>query len=131
MKILACDVGMKRVGLAMSDDLGMIASPFGVVERTEAINEIVETVIREEVDKIVVGVPYLASGKLGSQADDVWSFIEDLKDRVEVPIDYENEHLTSAEAAERLKLKKKKTKGDVDSMAATIILESYLKKGKE
>jgi putative Holliday junction resolvase len=130
LKILALDIGEKRVGLAVSDELGMTASPFKTIQRKEAVSEIAEIVIGEGVGKVVVGVPYLASGELGSQATDVWKFIEELKPRVSVEIDFENEILTSYEAEERLKDKKKKNKEDIDSMAAVIILESYLARTK-
>ena len=130
MKVLALDVGEKRIGLAMSDELGTIASPAGFVERRIATTKIEKMVRDENIERIVIGVPYLASGHLGSQASDVWKFAEELKELVLTDIEYENELLTSFEAKERLKGRKKKEKGDIDSMAATVILEAYLKRRK-
>ena len=130
MKILALDVGTRRIGLAISDDLGVIASPYKTIDRKGADSEIAKIVIKEEVEKVVVGVPYLESGELGSQAKDVWDFCEDLKARLRVPLDFENENLTSSEAEVRLRNKKKKNKGDIDAMAAAIILEAYLARTK-
>lgn len=134
MKILAADIGEKRIGLATCDELGVSATPYGHVERDNGLSRIVEIIEKESIERLVVGIPYLESGKLGSQAEDVWRFVEDLRLRVSIPIDFENEHLTSKEAEKRLKKdksKKKSKKGDIDSMAAAIILESYLARMKE
>lgn len=131
-KILAIDVGEKRVGLATSDELGMFASPFGFLNRDGSVAQIVEILVQENIGQIVVGMPYLASGDLGSQAEDVQSFTQELQAQTRISIDFENEMLSSAEAANRLKgMKRKiKDKGEVDAMAATIILESYMKRSK-
>ena len=127
-KILAIDVGEKRVGLATSDELGMTASPFGYLDREVSIQKIVDITIEENIVEIVIGMPYLPSGGLGSQAEDVKKFAEELGKVVELEIDFENEMLTSVEATNRLKQMKRKltNKGEVDAMAATIILESYM-----
>lgn len=131
-KILAIDVGEKRVGLATSDRLGMLAAPFGFLEREGAVPKIVELITQEGIEQIVVGLPYLASGDLGSQAEDVQRFVTELQAMTSTSIDFENEMLSSAEAANRLKTMKRKIKdkGEVDAMAATIILESYLNRSK-
>lgn len=131
-KILAIDVGEKRVGLATSDELGMFASPYGFLDRDGSVAQVVEILTQENIGQVVVGMPYLASGDLGSQAKDVQSFVRELQMRTQIPIDFENEMLSSAEAANRLRgMKRKiKDKGEVDAMAATIILESYMNRSK-
>jgi putative holliday junction resolvase len=85
-------------------------------------------ITKENIGSIVIGMPYLPSGGLGSQAEDVKEFARELQSVVELEIDFENEVLSSVEAANRLKLMKRKmeNKGEVDAMAATIILESYM-----
>lgn len=129
--ILALDVGERRVGVAKTDELEIIASPFGFFDREVAIEKIADIISEEMVDLIVVGMPYLPSGGLGSQAEDVNLFIEELKAATSLDIETENEVLTSVEAEKRLKsMKKSFEKGDIDAMAATVILESYLRKGK-
>lgn len=126
-RILAIDVGEKRVGLAMTDELCIIASPFGFVEREKSVEYIHNLIHKENIDHLVVGLPYLPSGGLGGQAVDVKAFVEDLTKIVNLPIEFENEMLTSVEAEKRLRIvKPKHVKGDVDAMAATIILESFL-----
>jgi putative Holliday junction resolvase len=127
-KVLAIDVGEKRVGLATCDELRMIASPFGFLERDGAIEKILEIIAAEEIGQLVVGLPQLSSGDLGTQAEDVKSFVSELESKTAIAIDYENEILSSVEAANRIKQSKKKMKhkGELDAMAACIILESYL-----
>lgn len=131
-KILAIDVGEKRVGLATTDSLEIIASPFGWIPREGAVAKISEIISSEEVDQILVGMPFLPSGGLGSQSKDVLAFTEELKKELNIPIDFEDEVLSSVEAEKRLKEMKKSNceKGDVDAMAACVFLESYLRKGK-
>ena len=127
-KILSIDVGEKRVGLATSDELGIIASPFGFIDRDGAVQKIIDIIVQENIGQIVVGLPYMPSGTLGTQAEDVQKFVGELQSVTKVGIDFENEVLSSVEAANRLKQMKRKIKdkGEVDAMAATIILESYM-----
>ena len=127
-KYLAIDVGTKRVGIAVSDDLAIIASPCATLERENSINKIVDIIERDKVSKVIVGLPYLPNGKLGSQAEDVNLFVDQLRKYTNKPIVFENEVLTSVEAENRLKKmsKKRLVKGNVDAMAACIILESYM-----
>ena len=131
-KILSIDVGEKRIGLATSDELGIIASPFGFISRDGSVDKISEIVLQENIGQIVVGMPYLPSGDMGSQAEDVHKYISELQSKISVKIDTENEILTSVEANNRLKSmhRKIKDKGEVDAMAATIILEGYLNRRK-
>lgn len=131
-KILSIDVGEKRVGLAASDETQMIAAPFGYLDRADAVSKIVDIVTQENVGQIVVGIPFLPSGGLGSQAEDVQHFVAELREKTTVGIDFENEVLSSVEATNRLKAMKQKIKdkGEVDAMAATIILESYMNRSQ-
>jgi putative Holliday junction resolvase len=122
------DVGEKRIGLAITDELALLASPYGCIDRAEAIRKLEGIIQKESVSRLIVGLPYLENGQAGSQSVDIKKFVELLK-RFDLPIEFENELLTSVEAATRLKAMGKKSiqKGDIDVMAATIILESYLK----
>jgi len=130
-KVLAIDVGEKRVGLSTCDELRMIASPYGFLQREGSLEKIVGIVSSEEIGQIVIGLPQLSSGDLGTQAEDIQQFATALGDLTKIPIDFENEILSSVEATNRLKRMKPKIKdkGEVDAMAATIILESYLNRG--
>lgn len=131
-RILALDVGEKRIGLATTDELLITCSPFGFIFRENAVSEIEKIIQKEGIEKIVVGMPFLPSGGLGSQAEDVQKFVDELKKSVSLQIDFEDEVLTSIEAERRLKEMKQKNqeKGDIDAMAACIILESYIRKEK-
>lgn len=129
-KILAVDLGEKRVGLATSDELRIIASPYGWVERSKALEKILDIITKENVDLVLLGLPYLPSGGLGSQASDIETFSQELTKATNVKIEFENEVLTSVEAENRLKKMNLKnySKGEIDAMAACIFLESYMRK---
>lgn len=131
-KVLAIDVGEKRVGLATCDELRMIASPFGFLDRDDAVEKIVNIISSEEIAQLVVGLPQLSSGDMGTQAEDVKTFAKELGESTNIKIDFENEILSSVEAANRIKRSKKKMKhkGELDAMAACIILESYLNRSE-
>ena len=127
-RILAIDVGESRVGLAISDELRVIASPYGFVSREKSLEEINLIINKEDISGILIGIPLLASGEMGSQSEDVKKFAEEIKSITNIKIDYENEILSSVEAKNRLEqIKKPYQKGDIDAMAACIFLETYLR----
>ena len=129
-KIMALDIGKKRIGVALSDFLHILAKPYQVVQRVpqeEAIKTIKQIAEENKVKTIVVGVPYNMDGTIGTQANDCIEFSSLLKN--DFVIVYEDERLTSFEAEENLKLAGKsytKNKGLVDMESACIILEQYL-----
>ncbi len=130
-KYIALDVGERRIGVAASDDLGIIASPKGHFLREKALPEIRTMIEMEQPDVLVIGMPYLPSGGLGSQAADVKNFINELREAFPgTTLDFENEVLTSKEAERRLSEigDKNREKGDTDAMAACVILESYMER---
>lgn len=129
--VFALDVGEKRIGVAKTDEIKLLAMPFCVVQRESALTELPKIFEENSAEKIVVGMPYLPSGGLGSQAKDVVDFIGKMKENISLPVVTENEVLTSIEAERRLKeIGEDFSKGDIDIMAAVIILESYLRKGE-
>lgn len=128
-KIMALDIGTKRIGVAISDFLLMLANGHSCVER-EPENKALETILKiakeNKVEKIVVGVPLNMDGTHGSQADDCKSFASKINS---YEIIFEDERLTSEQAEENLRNKKidfRKNKGLVDIESACIILEQYL-----
>ena len=129
-KIMALDVGKKRIGVALSDFLHILATPCQVVARNpqnEAIEEIKKIAIENRVETIVVGLPYNMDGTVGAQAQDCIEFSSLLKN--DFVVVYEDERLTSFEAEENLKRAGKnytKNKGLVDMESACIILQQYL-----
>lgn len=129
-RIVALDIGTKRIGVAISDALWLGATPYKVIQRTndkKALDEI--TVICKEynTDTVLIGVPYNMDGSLGFQAKNCLKFIEPLKK--EYNILYQDERLSSQSAEDILKEKGKKytkNKGMVDTVSACVILEDYL-----
>ena len=129
-KIMAIDIGTKRIGVAMSDFLHILAKPLQVIPRKPedaAINELIKIAKDNYVETIVVGLPYNMDGSIGNQAQDCIEFSSLLKQ--EFVVVYEDERLSSFEAEENLKNAGKpytKNKGLVDMESACIILERYL-----
>ena len=127
-KIMALDVGTKRIGVALSDYLQVIANPCTCIQREPEQKAIEEIAKENRVEKIVVGVPYNMDGTLGFQGENCIEFSQKL---IGFDIILEDERLTSEEAEERLKSRKvdfRKNKGLVDIESACIILEQYLGK---
>jgi len=127
---MALDIGSKRIGVALSDFLQMMAVGNSVVDRLPeelAIKLINEIAKLGKVKTIVVGVPYNMDGTRGSQANDCIEFAKNFQD--DFKIVFEDERLTSEQAEENLREKKidfRNNKGLVDIESACIILEQYL-----
>lgn len=128
MKILSLDLGARRIGVAFSFS-GVVSSLDTIVyfDREEAINKILEICRSHEIENIVLGMPI---GNVESE-DLVRSFAIELNKMVNLPIDYEDETLTSKEAERILKeqkinIKSEKYKQEIDRISAKIILEQYL-----
>jgi putative Holliday junction resolvase len=136
MRVLAIDVGRRRVGLAISDPSGTLARPLIAVAVTDtnAAEVVAHEVARlsaedDGVARIVVGVPVSLDGRPNAQTAHVLRFIGELKHRTGIPIDTEGERLTSREAESRLAVREKdwrKRKAQIDAAAAAIILQDYL-----
>ena len=130
-RVMALDVGTKRIGVALSDFLRVIATPHSCVPRQpedKAIEEILKIAKENRVEKIVVGLPRNMDGTIGEQAQDCVNFSQKI---VGFDIILEDERLTSEEAEERLRERKidfRKNKGLVDMESACVILEQYLGK---
>ena len=128
-KVMALDVGTKRIGIALSDFLLMLASGHSYISRLpedNAINQILQIAKENKVEKIVVGVPINMDGTRGSQADDCINFSKKITG---YEVLYEDERLTSDTAEENLRERKidfRKDKGLVDIESARLILEQYL-----
>ncbi|MEL6339899.1 MAG: Holliday junction resolvase RuvX [Myxococcota bacterium] len=131
IRILGVDVGTVRVGLALSDPLGLTAQPLEVVIRKQRDpgTRIRELVDEHHVQRIVVGQPYSLSGEESPATDAVASFVKDLRTRVTCPIELWDERLTSVQA-ERAMIEggasRKKRRAELDKVAASFILQSYL-----
>ena len=132
MRILALDPGTKRIGVAISDELKLIAQPLEFVPAAPftAFVERLGTILAEkEVELILVGMPRNMDGSYGPAAAKVQEFIAALEPAIKVPIKTWDERLTSAQANRLLiqgKVRRDKRKQKVDQTAAAILLQSYL-----
>lgn len=128
---MALDVGTKRIGIALSDYLQVIAVPHSHIPRVpeeKALAEIYRIARENNVEKIVVGVPKNMDGSIGFQAQDCIDFSQKI---LGFDIILEDERLTSEEAESRLRSRKvdfRKNKGLVDMESAGVILEQYLRR---
>ncbi|MEE9398678.1 MAG: Holliday junction resolvase RuvX [Dehalococcoidales bacterium] len=129
---MGLDVGDKRIGVALGDPQGILASPLTIIDRTgdrEDIEAITDIIDRNQVGRIIVGLPVSMNGSLGMQARKVEDFTRALRKRVEVPVEFRDERLSTV-SAKRLMHTVRKTrktgKTRHDSMAAALILQSYL-----
>ena len=132
MRILAIDHGTKRLGIAISDELKIIAQPLEYIPAEPFSNFLVrlrELIEQKEVELILVGLPRNMDGSYGPAALKVQDFVGALTSAVPVPIKTWDERLTSAQANRVLiqgKVRRQKRKEKVDKMAAAILLQSYL-----
>ena len=130
--IIALDVGTKRIGIAISDTSHSFAFPRGFIERKDCIKSIVSLAYKEDIEMILVGMPYLPSGEKGTQAKDTEQFIQELSENIKIQIKTVDERMSTQEAIKKsedvphISKRIKRDKGALDSYAATIILQNYL-----
>jgi putative Holliday junction resolvase len=131
-RVLGLDVGSKRIGLAVSDPLGITAQGLATIHRQNKRLDFaqLESVIREyEVVEIIVGYPLRMSGAEGIQAEKMQRFAEELRQRFEIPVHLWDERLSSAQANRLLReteMSIKRRGQVVDQMAAVLILQSWM-----
>jgi putative Holliday junction resolvase len=129
---LGLDVGKKRVGVAGCDGTGLIATGLTTIERTsfnKDVEQLRKLVEEREAKILVVGLPYSMDGTLGFQARQVQKFAQRISAALELPVEYVDERLTSLEAEQQLKERKQfssRDKGQIDRLAAAIILQQWL-----
>ena len=132
MRILALDHGTKRIGIALSDELKMIAQPIEFVPAepfAAFLARLKQLLSEKEVELILVGMPRNTNGSYGPAALKVEEFVAALRATVTIPIKTWDERLTSAQANRYLiegNVRREKRKEKVDKMAAAILLQSYL-----
>ncbi|SHF19877.1 putative holliday junction resolvase [Atopostipes suicloacalis DSM 15692] len=134
-RILGLDVGTKTVGVAVSDPFGWTAQGLEIIQIDEANEEFglirLEEIIREyEVKKVVIGLPKNMDGTLGDRAKASQNYGELVTKTFNLPIEYEDERLTTAQAnrmmIEEGDVSRKKRKKVIDKIAAMMILQNYL-----
>lgn len=132
MRVLGLDYGSKRIGVAVSDELGMTAQPLSTIERKSRqgdLKAISDYVRSYSIEKIVVGYPVRLDETRGVQCEKVDRFIERLTSAFPLPVCKWDETLSTWEADEVLseaRIRRKDRKKIVDKIAAAIMLQSYL-----
>jgi len=132
MRIMGLDVGSKTIGVAISDELGITAQGFKTIKRKameDDFRELYAIISQFQIEKIVVGLPKNMDGSLGKQAEFVLGWIEDFKNKIQLPVETWDERLSTVEATKTLlkaDLSRKKRKGVIDKLAAVLILQGYL-----
>ena len=134
MRILGIDFGEKRMGIAVSDPLGLTAQAVAVIGKGKDfetdIKELKKIIKKYDgIDEIIVGLPKTMKGEVGEQARKVLEFVEALKNNFKINVGTWDERLTTAEAEKTLisaGLSRQKRKKVIDKSAATYILQSYL-----
>lgn len=138
-RILALDLGQRRIGLALSDPSGSLAFPLGVIPRTHPERDMaaILSLVREEgVESIVVGLPLTLKGEVGEEAQAALAFRKELARQAGLPVETWDERLTTVAAEKSLieaGVRREKRRLSRDSMAAALILQAYLDRarGKE
>ena len=128
-RTLCLDVGERRVGVALSDAEGWLATPLDVIVRRNAVGDfarIADLAQRHEVARVVVGLPRTLAGEIGPQARRVQRWAERLQAHLGVPIVYWDERYSTAEAARRLAGTRPRRRPPLDAAAAAVILQDYL-----
>lgn len=137
MRILALDIGNKRIGAAVSDELGMFAHPLYTIHRKgiqRDLDEIVRIIDEKGIEKLVVGLPKNMDGSLGFQSERTIKFVNSLLRVKEIEVVYWDERLSTQEAKEIMlanNIKQENKKNIIDTIAAVVILEDYLKSVRE
>ncbi len=134
-RALALDLGERRIGVAVSDALGVVARPLEIFTRTSRkadFAHIGALVATHHIDVVIVGLPFNMDGSEGRQAAWVRDYSAALAQTLAVPVEFWDERLTSEEAEDILRARgashrgKSTAKGTVDAVAAAVILQSYL-----
>jgi putative Holliday junction resolvase len=131
-RILSLDFGEKRIGVAVSDALNIIAQSVGTIERKGIKNDLkkIKDLVREhDAGRLIVGLPLNMNGTEGKSANRAVDFVNELKKEIDIPVEMVDERLTTAQG-ERIfleaDLSRKKRKKNIDKIAAQLILQNYL-----
>lgn len=131
-RIIGLDVGDAKIGVAISDLLGLTAQPLEVIRRDKQkseLSKIIEIVKTNAVSEIVVGLPRATDGNISEQGKKIKLFTEELQKKIQVKIIFKEEYLSTQRAQEILiefGVRREKRKGNVDKIAASLILQGYL-----
>jgi len=131
-RLLGLDIGTHRIGVAVSDALGITAQRLTVIERHDLatdVSAIVAVMNQHAVKGIVVGLPLTMQGRVGEQAKLVMAFVEQLRTHLDCPVHMVDERLTTVQGERALvtmDTSRRKRKRLIDQVAAQLILQTYL-----
>ena len=135
MKYLGLDLGTKTLGLAISDATGLIATSYKIIRHDEEYDRLIEVlkdeIANNKIDELVLGFPKNMDNSIGERGQIALGFKERLEKELNMVVHMQDERLSTVEATNMLissDLSRKKRKKVIDSVAATIILQSYLDK---
>lgn len=137
MKIMSLDVGTKRIGIAVSDELGITANGLQTLKRTDNKSDIkkLKNLCSElNVEKVIVGIPYNTDGQISKNGQVIKNFSEKLRKELSLPVDYINEAFTTMDAQQYLleaNMSRKKRKKVIDKLSAVIMLQEYLEQQRD
>ncbi|MDD3106876.1 MAG: Holliday junction resolvase RuvX [Bacilli bacterium] len=134
MRILGLDLGTRTLGMAVCDSLEIMATPIGTIRFQErdlpfALSETKKIVLEREIKKIVMGLPKHMNGDVGTLGDYIYEFKKMLEDELKLEVVLVDERLTSKMANQAMlfaDVSRQKRKSNVDKIAATFILQTYL-----
>ena len=137
MRYLGLDLGSRTLGMSLSDPIGIFASSYKIVRHNEEyerlLNDVEEVIKEKKIEAIVLGLPKNMNNTIGPKGELSFQFKDMLEKKFSLPVFLEDERLTTKQAENILihnDTSRKKRKKVIDSMAATIILQSYLDKNK-
>ena len=126
---LGLDIGDKRIGVALSDPLGILASPLTIINRRNEgsdVEAIINIIDQNQVGRIIVGLPRSMDGSIGKQAEKVKAFAQELCNHTDVPVEFRDERLSTVSAKRLMRGIRKIGKTGDDAIAAALILQAYL-----
>jgi putative Holliday junction resolvase len=131
-RVMALDLGEKRIGVAVSDELRLVAKSYAVVKRQSRREDFAryqQIIAEQKITLLVIGLPITLGGEEGEKAAWVRDYADDLRGLITIPITFWDESLTTVEAEASLRergIRGKKAKDRVDAVAAAFILQNYL-----
>jgi putative holliday junction resolvase len=132
MRIMGLDIGEKRIGIAISDQMGWTAQGHSVLVRgrlPDVMQQLARICTEFEIDKVVLGFPRNMNGTVGPKGVEIQEFGRVLQEYLALPVDYWDERLSTVAAQKTLleaNVSRKKRKGVIDKLAAVHILQGYL-----
>ncbi len=137
MRALALDIGEVRVGIAASDATGTLASPVSILSYQEVVDvaRSFRYILEDyEPDVLVCGRPMTLNGEVGPQAERIEKIAKELSSKLDLPLEFQDERLSSSEAKRILReqgLNEKQMRGKLDAVAASLFLQTWLDSQKE